>query len=133
MQSDINKIRGQLEKDAEKIAGLLGFELDTSTRAISTIAKILDIIHDDYLQNEDSGGIDGIALQFAAYIVHIIEENFPKGKWERDHEEFGKDSFPYYLPSGKTIFPFIWCKKHIQNGKQDSIKVKFDVFLSNSS
>ncbi len=72
--------------------------------------------------------MQGIALEFAAYIVKVIEKNYACGVWKRDHPAFGPDSFPYDWEGGE-IFPYGWCLKRILDGPQDDVWAKFQAIV----
>jgi hypothetical protein len=72
--------------------------------------------------------MNGIALEFAAYIVKVIETNYEPGEWVRDHPDFGKDAFPYRW-KGKELFPFAWCQKRIFDGPADDVWAKFKALV----
>ncbi len=73
-------------------------------------------------------GLNGIALEFAAYIVKTIRTNTKKGKWHRDHADFGKDTFPFEW-NGQTIFPYGCCQKRIFDGEGDDLVFKYQVLI----
>ena len=64
-------------------------KLDYSPQSIQDIENVLSGIHDGYLKSGDDTGLNGIALEFAAYIVEVIKRNYGPVKWDRDGSEFG--------------------------------------------
>jgi hypothetical protein len=70
----------------------------------------------------------GIALEFGSYIVKVIERHFGSAEWQRDHETFGKDSFPLRWQD-KIIFPYQWCMKRIFDGPGDDVWFKFKALV----
>ena len=85
-------------------------------------------MHKDYKKSKDDSGIRGIALEFAAYIVEVIDRNYGPVDWQRDDSNFGIDTFPLYWRSA-TLFPFAWCQKRIFDGPADNVWSKFSVLV----
>jgi len=107
-----------------------GFDikLDFSHNSIKSVERILDVIHSDYLQNKNETGLNGIAINFAAYIVETILRNTNEGIWYSDHLEFGEKSYPLYW-KGSVIFPFAWCQKRIFDGRGDDVWFKYKTII----
>jgi hypothetical protein len=103
-------------------------KLDFSHNSIRQVEKILSAFHDDYKKTKDDSGLNGIAFEFAAYIITTIEKNTEKGKWERDHPQFGEGAFPFYWKN-QTLFPVEWCKKRIFDGPGDNVWSKYQVLV----
>ncbi len=101
-----------------------GIELDYSTDSIKNVEKILGNLHKEYKKTRNDEGFTGIALEFGAYIVKVIEKNVGPVRWERDHPEFGEASFPLYIGES-TIFPMNWCTKRLYDGPGDDIWSKY--------
>ncbi len=99
-------------------------KLDYSPQSIRDVENVLSGIHDGYLKSGDDTGLNGIALEFAAYIVEVIRRNYGPVKWDRDGSEFGPDSFPLSW-RGKFLFPYAWCQKRIFDGPGDNVWIKF--------
>ena len=82
-------------------------------------------MHYEYKKTKDEKGLNGIALEFAAYIVEVIRRNSDeKGMWYRDHAIFGEKSFPFNW-KGEALFPYSWCKKRIFDGEADDVYFKY--------
>ena len=128
MSSDLNELKEEMSGLAVQIANGFGIELDYSVESIRQVEKILGDIHKEYKKTKDEEGLNGIALEFAAYIVKVIEKNIGPVRWERDHPEVGADSFPLYLGDG-AIFPFGWCSKRIYDGSGDNVWSKFNYLV----
>jgi hypothetical protein len=103
-------------------------KLDFSPQSIRDIENVLSGIHDEYLNSGDDTGLNGIALEFAAYIVEVMKRNYGPVKWDRDGSEFGLDSFPL-LWRGRLLFPYAWCQKRIFDGPDDNVWIKFKLLV----
>ncbi len=128
----MRKLQKEMMDLALHIANVVHIDLDFSIDSIKQVEKILAQIHSQYEETKDEEGLHGIALEFAAYIITVIEKNIVVGKWERNSEEFGKDSFPYHMPNGQTIFPYAWCLKRIMEGKSEDVWSKFQALVVQS-
>ena len=129
-QSEMEKLQKELNGLALGIGRKFSMELDYSIDSLRDVDKILLEVHKDFEKTKDEHGIKGIALEFAAYIVNVIEKNnIVQGNWERDSKDQGKDTFPYNINDGRTIFPYSWCLKMIIDGEADNISNKFDSLL----
>lgn len=109
-----------------------GVELDFSENSLKAIDDILKSLSKQLKTIPDSEekrlGIQGIALELAAYIIQVIENQYGEGLWERDSEEFGKETWPYrrgYI----TIFPVNWCLKSIESDGKEKIWKKYTAFV----
>ena len=124
IESDLKDLQAKLVDDVIKIANILHVTLDYSHESIKGIDQILDVVGKDFRAKKDNQGLEGVALQCAAYIVTVIEAHLEKGEWRRDDKEFGKDTFPYFW-RGKVLYPFIWCRKQIEVGEAESVWSKY--------
>src|SRR5579862_5584491 len=111
------------------VARAFEVELDFTTGSVAVVETILSQLHDEYRRTRNADGFEGLGLEMAAYIVTVIERNICVGKWQRNSREFGKDSFPYYLPSGRIIFPYAWCLKRLLDGEGDDVCIKFKTLV----
>lgn len=127
-QYELASLRDEMDALALKVASGLGVKLDHTPESIKKVEKILGTLHDEYARTGSDEGMNGVALEFAAYIVRVIELNFEPGEWRRGHPEFGPDSFPYHW-RGKDVFPFAWCRKRILDGPDDDVWAKFNVLI----
>ena len=121
---ELNELQVKMSKFAVDIAEMFHIRLDYSSRSIKNVEVILSKIHNEYMQSNNDEGLNGIALEFAFYIITVIEKNFDKGKVERDHKDFGKNTFPFHWRN-KTLFPYSWCQKRIFDGEGDNVWVKY--------
>lgn len=127
--AELIKLQEELTGLALQIAKSQNITLDFSPDSVKDVEKVLSIIHDDYKKTKNEEGVRGIALEFAAYIISVIEKNLSVGYWERDSSDMGKDTFPYHLEDEKIIFPFSWCLKRIVDGSGDDVWAKFQTIL----
>ncbi len=129
MPTQLDQLKEEMSLLAERIAGEgFGVTLDYSIESIKQAEKVLGEIHKDFKKTRSDDGFTGIAFEFAAYIVKVIEKNIGPVRWERDHPEMGPDSFPLYLDEG-VLFPLSWCVKRVYDGPGDNIWTKFSVFV----
>ncbi len=129
MPPELEQLKEDMSKLAERIAKEgFGIELDYSIESIKQADKVLGELHKEYKKTKDDEGYNGIAFEFAAYIVKVIEKNVGPVRWERDHPGMGPDSFPLYM-GDEAIFPFGWCTKRLYDGPGDDLWSKFCVFV----
>lgn len=129
-QYDLAPLRDELDGLALQIASNSGIKLDHSPKSVKKVEKILGTLHDEYCRTGSDDGMNGVAIEFAAYIIKVIELNLEAGSWSRDHPELGPDTFPYRW-RGQDIFPFAWCQKRIFDGPADDVWAKFNLFVLN--
>jgi hypothetical protein len=125
-ENEMVKLRVKMCGLAERIAQAYGVTLDYSHDSVSDVERILGELHDEYRDSGNEHGIFGIALEFGAYLVAVIERHHGPIDWKRDHETFGKQSFPL-LWKDTTLFPVGWCLKRIMDGPSDDILSKWQV------
>jgi len=130
--SKLSELEDRLVELAIQIADSFGKKLDFSEKSVKVVEKILSKFHKEYKKTGDEEGLNGIALEFAFYIIKVIENNYEKGRLERNHKDFGDDSFPYYW-RGSTIFPYSWCLKRIFDGKADNVWIKYKVLIQTNN
>lgn len=106
-------------------------KLDFSHESIKEVESILSEFHREYEKTKSEDGLNGIALEFGAYIATTIQRNSGEGVLERDHPEFGEAAFPFHY-SGGTIFPYMWCVKRIFDGAGDNVWSKYQVLVLES-
>lgn len=121
---DIKELQKKLTELALEIGRYYRIELDFSTQSVKSVEKILSKISKEYHKTQNEEGIKGMALEFAAYIITVIEKNITIGKWERNSTDFGKDTFPYDLGDGNIIYPYAWCLKRIYDGEGENVYSK---------
>jgi hypothetical protein len=122
-------LRKQLVALALQIGENEGYPLDFSPQSVQEVEAILASLHEYYVQTKNEDGLFGIALEFGAYLIEVIERNYPpKGRWRRDHPDLGKNTFPFEW-RGATIFPVAWCQKRIWDGPGDDVVSKFEMLV----
>ena len=127
-QYELAPLRDELDGLALQVASGFGVKLDHSPKSVKKVEKILGTLHDEYSRTGNDDGMNGVALEFAAYIIKVIELNFEPGTWSRNHPKLGPDTFPYHW-QGKDIFPYAWCQKRIFDGPGDDVWAKFNVLI----
>jgi hypothetical protein len=105
-----------------------GIRLDLSTRSVRHVDRILAAIHKEHLRSRSNEGFDGIALEFAAYIVDVIQRNFGPAHWERDCSRCGADAYPLHWRE-LTLYPYEWCRKRIYDGGADAVWSQFQAVV----
>jgi hypothetical protein len=128
MQKDMNELRAVLCGQAEQVAAHFDVRLDYSDKSVKDVERILGEVHEEYRRTKDERGLRGVALQFGAYLVSIIERHHGSIDWKRDDPTIGADSFPLHW-NGSVIFPYGWCMKRIFDGPADDIVSKWKVFV----
>jgi hypothetical protein len=120
-----NDIQKSLCDLAEQIASQsFGARLDYSVNSVREVERILGAMHDEFRKTGSDDGMRGVALEFSAYLVSVIQRHFGPAKWERDCPSFGEDAFPLLWNEG-TIYPYAWCQKRIFDGPADNVWIKF--------
>jgi hypothetical protein len=129
-QKDTAKLRSTLVPYAEQITASLipSGHLDFSPESIHLVEEVLGMLHTEYISTGSDEGLDGVALEFAAYIVEVIDRNFGPVDWQRDDPRFGKDAFPLNWRTS-TLFPYAWCQKRLFDGPADNVWSKFSVLV----
>lgn len=102
--------------------------LDYSPNSVHIIEKTLGKLHKEFVRQGSDEGVWGTSLEFAAYIVEVIDRNYGPVDWQRDDSQFGQDSFPLYW-RGTTLFPLTWCLKRILEGEEDNVWDKFSIIV----
>lgn len=105
-----------------------GVTLDFSHQSVRDVERILGQLHEDYKRTKKEEGLRGLAAEFAAYIITVIERNTEKGVWEADDRRVGPGTLPFHW-RGTTIFPYGWCLKRIYDGDADNVWVKYEAFV----
>jgi hypothetical protein len=126
---DAEALKDELATLAERVAQEgFGIRLDYSVDSVHHIDEILGALHKEFRRTKDDDGLNGVALEFAAYLVKVIEKNVARGRWNRDHPLFGPDTFPYEWQGGE-LFPYSWCQKRIFDGPGDDVWAKFHTLV----
>jgi hypothetical protein len=126
---DLRALKEELTHLAERVAReSFDVTLDYSVESVAEVESILGQLHDEFRRTKSEEGLRGIALEFAAYLISVIERNFGKGAWNRNHPEMGSDTFPYEW-NGATLFPYSWCLKRLVDGPADDVWAKFQTFV----
>ena len=109
-----------------------GMRLDLSARSIRRVEKILAALHQEQLKTLSNSGFDGVALEFAAYIVEVIQRNFGPAQWLRDCPTAGPDAFPLHW-RGQVLYPYAWCQQRIYGGTEDDVWAVFQATVLGKS
>lgn len=126
---DIKELQKKLTDLALELGRYYKIDLNFTDESVKKVEEILSKISEDYHKTKNEEGIDGMALELAAYIVTVIEKNITSGKWERDSKDFGKNTFPYDLGNENIIFPYAWCLKRIHDGESENVWLKFNALV----
>ena len=126
---DINELKKELIDLSLKVGAHYDINLDFSIESVKDVEKILSKVSAEYSKTKNEEGLNGLALELAAYIIAVIEKNITTGTWERDSKELGKETFPYDLGGGDIIFPYAWCLKRIYDGEGENVWSKFDALV----
>lgn len=126
---DIKELQKELTDLALELARYYKMNLDFTVDSVRKVEEILSKISEDYHKTKNEEGINGMALEMAAYIVTVIEKNITVGKWKRDSEDFGKNTFPYDLGNEDIVFPYAWCLKRVHEGEGENIWLKFKTLV----
>lgn len=126
----MKQLQREMSSLAETVAGSFGVKLNCAPESIENVENILGMMHEHYCNTQSENGLQGIALEFAAYIVTIIDRFYGPVDWQRDHPTFGRDSFPLYW-RGTTLFPMGWCLRRMINGPADDIRDKWRTLVVN--
>lgn len=129
-KSKMKKFQETMVGLAFEIAGNMKITLDYSDESIKKVEEILARTNEYYIRTKNDEGLVGISLEFAAYIIAVIEKNHGPGKWKKDDKEFGPDTFPYHW-NGRIIFPYIWCMKRIFDGEMENVWCKYQTLVLN--
>ncbi len=114
---------------ALEIAKGFGVKLDFSFNSIQKVEEVLGRIHEDYKKTKSEDGMNGIAIEFAAYLVEVINRHSDeKGVWYTDDSHFGEKTFPFEW-KGDTMFLYSWCQKRIFDGKADDVYFKYQSII----
>ena len=125
---ELIEIKNELITHAIEVGKEYNFKLDFSDQSIKKVEKILSNIHEDYKKTKNDEGLIGLAYMFGFYIVEVIEKNHGEGRIERNHPDFGDNSFPFYWNDG-TLFPMAWCQKRIFDGDGDNVEIKYRILV----
>jgi hypothetical protein len=126
---DLPKLKEELAGLAQRVArDAFGMELDYSVESIHKVETVLGQLHTEFRRTKDDDGLNGLALEFAAYIIKAIELHFGTGTWARDHPSLGPGTFPYTWRGGE-LFPYAWCQKRIFDGPADDVWAKFQTLV----
>ena len=124
----ILEVQVKLTELALDVAIGFDIELDFSHNSIRDVESILGKVHQQYRNTRSEDGLNGIALEFGAYIATTIQRCTGEGALEADHSQYGKGTFPFHY-SGGTIFPYMWCIKRIYDGEGGNVWVKYNALV----
>lgn len=125
---ELIELKADMIKYALEIGQIFELNLDFTDDSIKNVEKILSEIHDEYVSTKNDEGLNGVAIQFGFYIMETIEQNHGKAWFERNHKDFGENSFPFYW-NEMTLFPIGWCQKRIFDGPDDNIWPKYKIVV----
>jgi hypothetical protein len=123
-RDDKPALRAKMCSLAEQVAAAFDVKLDCSERSIRDVDRILGQLHEEYRRTRSEEGLRGIALEFGAYLVSVLEQHRGPVLWKRDHPDLGADTFPVEWRS-TTLFPVAWCLKRILDGPGDDLVFKW--------
>jgi hypothetical protein len=126
--NEIEALRVKLCSLAEQVAASFGVSLDYTDASVETVEYILGKLHNQYLRSNSEEGLFGLALEFGAYLVSVLQRHHGAAIWQRDHVEFGVNSLPVQRRDA-TLFPVNWCMKRIIDGPADDIVSKWQAFV----
>lgn len=121
-------LQQQLTGLALQAAKTMGIGLDFSHASVQRVEEALGNIHAEYNRTKSTEGLFGLAAEFGAYVITVIERNTEPGVWEKDHSAMGPNSLPFTW-RGATLFPVGWCHKRIIDGPADNVWVKYQQFV----
>ena len=131
-RDDMPALRAKMCSLAEQVAAAFDVELDYSERSIQDVDHILGQLHEEYRRTKSEDGLQGIALEFGAYLVSVLERQRGPVLWKRDHADYGTDTFPVEW-RGATLFPVGWCLKRILDGPSDDLLSKWQSLVLSRS
>jgi hypothetical protein len=103
-----------------------GITLDYSIDSLKNVDTILGRLHDIYVKNPSSLHVQGLSLEYGAYVGEVIRRNEPGAYWTKDSQVVGEKSYPIHWGNGES-YPLAWCSKRIINGDEDLIWIKYKV------
>ncbi|MEI8012874.1 MAG: hypothetical protein WCI27_10440 [Candidatus Omnitrophota bacterium] len=124
----MEQMKEKLSSLAEEVVASFNGRLDYSLESIEVVEFVLGCIHDEYMETRSEEGMTGIALEFGAYIVKVIERHYGPAEWQTDDPTFGPNTFPLAWQGGQ-IYPVNWCTKRIFDGPGDNVWVKFQTIV----
>jgi hypothetical protein len=84
------------------------------------VDEILGKLHQDYLKDNATPGLRGLATGFGAYVGEVIRRHHAGAEWKRDHPAVGEKTYPIHWEGGDS-FPKGSCYKRIVNGDEDDV------------
>lgn len=127
-EEDVDALMQEGAKEAVALAKENGIKLDYSDASIKNVEKLLAECHREYKKAKSEEGFHGLALMFGGYIGEVIKKKGLGGRWERNHPDFGEDSFPFYWQE-HTLFLYAWCAKRIFDGIGDNVEFKYKCMI----
>jgi len=100
--------------------------LDYSVASLKQVDQILGHVHDLYIKDPSSVSVQGMSMEYGAYVGEVIRRNEPNSYWTRDSQVMGEKAYPIHWNAGES-YPFGWCSKRITNGEEDSIWIKYSI------
>ncbi|PTY00842.1 hypothetical protein DB346_14630 [Verrucomicrobia bacterium LW23] len=108
---------------AVSAAATQGVTLNYSVESFDKLEQLLGKLHDRYAASGDETGLVDTALQYAAYVVTVLEKNYGKGVWSDEDPHHAESSYGFHL-QGITIFPVGLCLKRIIDGPKEDIAAR---------
>jgi hypothetical protein len=106
--------------DAKKFDSV---DLDYSVDSIKSVDAILGRVHDSYVRDPGAVHVNGISMEYGAYVGEVIRRSEPGAYWTKN-SELGEKMYPLHWGSDEA-FPIGWCSKRIINGNEDSVWAKY--------
>ena len=131
--NDLKEKQAKWCEVAERIALEQGsVKLDYSPDSIREVERVRAAIHSGYKTARYAEGLRGIAQEFAAYIVTVIQRHFGPAEWQTNCPSLGPETFPLQW-RGTTIYPYIWCLRRLIEGPGDDVWAKFQSTVLDAS
>lgn len=127
-EEDVDALMLEGAKEAVALAKENGITLDYSDASIKDVEKLPAECRREYKKAKSEEGYVGLALMFGGYIGEVIKKKGLGGRWERNHADWGEDSFPFYWQE-HTLFLYGWCVKRIFDGSGDNVELKYKALV----
>lgn len=128
IDSELENVKSILIEQALEIGQIYNLNLDFSDESIKSVEYILSELHNGYSSSKNDEELIGLSYVFGFYIIEVINRNHGSGRLERNHPEFGENSFPFYWKGG-ILFPIAWCNMRIFDGPDDNIIAKYNILV----
>jgi hypothetical protein len=125
----INYLSAEAVKDAETQNHV---HLDYGVESIKQVETVLGGIHDQYVKNQSSIAVNGLASAYGAYLGEVIRRTESNAHWETSDPVGGEKSYPLVWGTG-NCFPMAWCYRRIINGDEDNVWIKYQVLKKHAA